>query len=66
MAVAEPIGAESTVGSPNKNWNYHAIIVAHWHKKGNTLQNFGKRIATHHEADAAFCAVAGILQAKKA
>lgn len=27
---------------------------------------FGKQIATHHEADAAFCAVACILQARKA
>ena len=27
---------------------------------------FGTKIATHHEADAAFCAVAGILQARKA
>ena len=27
---------------------------------------FGKQITTHHEADAVFCAVAGILQARKA
>lgn len=27
---------------------------------------FGTKIVTHHEADAAFCAVAGILQARKA
>lgn len=27
---------------------------------------FGKDIATHHEADACFCAVAGILQTRKA
>ena len=27
---------------------------------------FGNQIATHHEADAAFCAVAGILQVRKA
>ena len=38
--------------------------------KNNLLRSashiFGKDIATHHEADACFCAVAGILQTRKA
>ena len=35
----EPIGVDSTVGSPTNNFgDYHADIVASLHKKGNTLQ----------------------------
>ena len=35
----EPIGVPAPSARPiNKNWDYHADIVASWHKKGNTLQ----------------------------
>ena len=44
------------------------LIKWHWEQYNTTHKSrlFGKQIATHHEADAAFCAVAGILQARTA